>query len=530
MVKVRLATAGDVLPVRDLFIAAYGHRYGVPEFYDTSWLTRWVYDDDAVFVVAEENGTIVGTMSALLATGDSDDLQALLGRMVTSPDRQGRGIGTALFRDIVARIEPRVHFAFGEARTAHDGSQKLCHAEGMAAVGYEPMAMRQMGTRESFAVFARTFGDAFTLRRPHPRVIPEAAILAGRSLESLGGPADVEIADAEEGWPTWGEFTLSSFDESAALPLMRIERGRVRGRELFGGLSLALGFFRIAREPVSYIVARQGGVVLGGVGLEIDAQDAHVRIFELIGISDHVRGALLAAADAAACGAHQAAYVDADISAYAPALQCTLARLGYFPVAYMPAMVFHGHERLDVVRMAKLTIPYDPGPIVLRPEVDEVRQLVESQLRVLLRGREIADSATLGGVLHGFTAGELAELGMLLDVRDYAPGDVLLREGDVSRHVLLLLEGSADMTSTSGREAQLFAGEVFGEMALVTGAARSATITARERVRIASLDGAGLARLVDQKPRLGLALMRNLARALSAKVRARVDIRGEPVC
>jgi hypothetical protein len=68
----RHATESDVEAVRDLFIAAYGADYPFRQFYDADWLKSAVFDEDTLFVVAEERGHILGTVSVMLTAWVGD--------------------------------------------------------------------------------------------------------------------------------------------------------------------------------------------------------------------------------------------------------------------------------------------------------------------------------------------------------------------------------------------------------------------------------------------------------------------------
>jgi hypothetical protein len=50
------------------------------------------------------------------------------------------------------------------------------------------------------------------------------------------------------------------------------------------------------------------------------------------------------------------------VSAHAPRMQRTLIELGFLPVAYLPALVFHDVERLDVVSAKALGVAATPPP------------------------------------------------------------------------------------------------------------------------------------------------------------------------
>src|SRR5262249_49758786 len=76
MITVREAAGGDVPAIRDIFLASYGTTYSDPRYYDEALLTRLVYSDDSLLLVAEDTkaGRVVGTASVDLEVGAHSDL------------------------------------------------------------------------------------------------------------------------------------------------------------------------------------------------------------------------------------------------------------------------------------------------------------------------------------------------------------------------------------------------------------------------------------------------------------------------
>jgi hypothetical protein len=66
---IRVATDADVNAAKNLFIKVYGEDYPFKKFYDAWWLKKAVFDDDTLFLVAEDKGHIVGTISTMLTAG-----------------------------------------------------------------------------------------------------------------------------------------------------------------------------------------------------------------------------------------------------------------------------------------------------------------------------------------------------------------------------------------------------------------------------------------------------------------------------
>jgi hypothetical protein len=65
MIKVREATGRDVPEIQQIFLATYGTDYNDPRYYDEPLLTRLVYSESSLMLVAEDTelGRVVGTAS-----------------------------------------------------------------------------------------------------------------------------------------------------------------------------------------------------------------------------------------------------------------------------------------------------------------------------------------------------------------------------------------------------------------------------------------------------------------------------------
>jgi GNAT superfamily N-acetyltransferase len=521
-VTIREAVEDDVSGVRDLFVAAYGEDYPFRQFYDTGWLKKAVFGDDTLFLVAEHAGRIVGTTSAVFTAGGLSDLISEFGRLVVHPDARGMHLAQRLFEEVITRCEGRTHFGFAEGRTAHAATQKICERLGFAAVGFEPLKYA-LEARESTVFYGRLFGGGTELRRNNPRVIPEVAPLAMLALERTGLPADAVVVDDEPGWPVDAEVDIENLDQTGWSPLLRIERGRVKNRDVFGNLSLSHGFFKIRTDRSRYLVARERGSIVGGLGLDHDPIDRKVRIFELIGFDDAVKGRLLAELDRLAREELDAVYIECDVSAWAPAVQRTLERMGFVAAAYCPSMVFEDVERLDVVRMVKLTETYFREDIPLTDAAAEVREVVERAMSDRREGRAVAEAAGSTELFRGLDEGDLYHLARLGRLRTIAKGERLIRQGEPGDRLFIIVSGTLDVL-VDGRPVGCIApGETVGEIALLDDAPRSADVVTAAQVTVVEVLCDELKRLMDVRPRIGRVIMGNLGRELARRLR-RTDL------
>jgi predicted GNAT family N-acyltransferase len=520
MVDIREAKEHDVDRVKDLFIKVYGEDYPFTDFYSSDWLKKSVFGDDTLFLIAEDEGDLVATGSVILTAGDLNDMVGEMGRLITSPDKRSGGAATKLIGQALEQIQDSVQFAFGEARTVHPGAQKISESFGFFPCGFQAMKYR-LAHRESVVFYGRLMGPAMELRRNNPRIIPEVSVMAQTVLKGMGLPVDAIVEDETAGYPTAEACDIQRLEQRGVTPLLRIERGRVSGREIFGNLSLAYGFFRIDAHNSYYLVARDGDAVLGAVGFTHDPVDRKVRIFELIEFDDAVKGYLLASVDRIAREEFNVEYQEVDVSAYSPKIQRTFERLGFVPVAYCPSMVFENVERLDVIRMAKLSVPYDLGKLKLLDGPARMKEIVEKGLEDRLVGMEITEANRKAEIFSGLPDGELYHLARISTMREHPSGTVLARQGSRADMIYIIVEGMAEARSGEKVLGKLGEGEIFGEMGLLEKSPRTADVVLTSDAKVIEIDVGRLERLGEARPRLGKTVMQNLARGLSEKLRRR---------
>ncbi|HEY4088407.1 MAG TPA: mechanosensitive ion channel family protein [Bryobacteraceae bacterium] len=102
---------------------------------------------------------------------------------------------------------------------------------------------------------------------------------------------------------------------------------------------------------------------------------------------------------------------------------------------------------------------------------------------------------------------DLTELAKSIRRQTFAPGELVLRQGDPGDSMYFVLAGRVGITyrSQDGAEQPLAtfdSGDFFGEASLLTGEVRGATATAMSRVICYRLDKAGLQRTVETNPHL----------------------------
>ncbi len=75
---------------------------------------------------------------------------------------------------------------------------------------------------------------------------------------------------------------------------------------------------------------------------------------------------------------------------------------------------------------------------------------------------------------------ELTHVAEHMTKRHYMPGEIIIQEGEIGHELFLVSEGAVKVERAGGEVARLGPGEFFGELALMTGERRNATVTAAD--------------------------------------------------
>lgn len=522
-VVVRNAVEDDVDAIREIFGAVYGGDYPYQRFYDSYWLKKSIFSDDILTLIAEEDGRPVGTASVVYSAGAHSDFVGEFGRLSVHPDARGRGIGRRLMEVRLDFAAERLHAGIVENRTEHTFSQRISAHHGFAPVGFLPLKHRfGSGHRESIALYVRHFGPALELRDNDPRVVPEAHTLAHLALRNCGLPDDVIVDDAARPYAHSDGFHVDTFDSDDLAQLLRIQRGRVRNREVFGPIRLHYGFFKISDRNGSYIVARDGedGPLVGAIGFLHDEYESTIRVFEVISRSDEAPRFLFEqlVEEAREQGVE---YIEVDVSAHAPRMQRTLIELGFLPAGYIPALVFDDVERVDVVKMVRLLIrPHDD------PQLTEAMQRIASTVMEPFRQQSVLpqvwDAVDEAGLFGGLDDRQRRIVAALGEVHRLDEGASLFVEDERADAMYIVVAGQVGVIADGARVGRVTPGESLGEVSLLNRSAHSAAAIVDEDATVVSFSRDELDRVIRRHPDIGLILYRNLAAGLGDKLK-RVD-------
>lgn len=106
-------------------------------------------------------------------------------------------------------------------------------------------------------------------------------------------------------------------------------------------------------------------------------------------------------------------------------------------------------------------------------------------------------------------------LGDLMEESTYAQGATIVRTGDAGETFYVILEGEAKVSSPTGRTLnRVYPGEFFGEISLMDGGTRTATVTAETPLRTLELTRKDFTKLLELEPRVAVALLQHGAKML----------------
>jgi CRP-like cAMP-binding protein len=104
-------------------------------------------------------------------------------------------------------------------------------------------------------------------------------------------------------------------------------------------------------------------------------------------------------------------------------------------------------------------------------------------------------------------------------VREFKAGEVIFKQGDPARELFVIQSGKVEIHLGNRVLDTLPERSIFGEMALIDAAPRSATAVAATDVKLVPVDEKQFLFLVSRTPHFALNVMRVLARRLRASNR-----------
>ena len=109
---------------------------------------------------------------------------------------------------------------------------------------------------------------------------------------------------------------------------------------------------------------------------------------------------------------------------------------------------------------------------------------------------------------------ELKNIAALMTPIQVKMGRVLTKEGDPGREFMIIIEGTATVKRKGRVLARLGPGDFFGELAVVAGVPRTATVIADTDMLIETLNRREFSSLLDESPRIAKKILVGAVRRL----------------
>lgn len=134
------------------------------------------------------------------------------------------------------------------------------------------------------------------------------------------------------------------------------------------------------------------------------------------------------------------------------------------------------------------------------------------------------DDTTHTPLFRALDDGDLRKIDPYIGTIEMEAGDVLFTEGEHSDFAAFVTDGQLevvkkDFNSQDKVVSQFSKGHAIGEMALLDGLPRSATVRAKTAATVTVLDRQGLDAIIEAEPHVAVKILRHLARTVSYNLR-----------
>lgn len=117
-------------------------------------------------------------------------------------------------------------------------------------------------------------------------------------------------------------------------------------------------------------------------------------------------------------------------------------------------------------------------------------------------------------LFDGLSKRHLKQIAALATVDNYMEGATIVKEGESGDSFFLVLSGQAKVLVRKRNVNRILPGDHFGEISLLDGGPRSASVVTETPMTVASIGRKGFERLLQNDPDLSLAMLRTLAKRL----------------
>jgi CRP/FNR family cyclic AMP-dependent transcriptional regulator len=134
-----------------------------------------------------------------------------------------------------------------------------------------------------------------------------------------------------------------------------------------------------------------------------------------------------------------------------------------------------------------------------------------------------ADLLRLVPLFNGLTEGSFEAVAKLASEAEYAIGEELVRQGAPGDSFFIMVNGRARVDRDGKTLGELGPGDFLGEIALIDGSPRTATVTALDPIQAFVIQRDGFLELIDRIPAFRLDVLSCLSQRIRATVSDPLD-------
>ncbi|CAN5717925.1 hypothetical protein BH18ACT17_BH18ACT17_04110 [soil metagenome] len=123
-------------------------------------------------------------------------------------------------------------------------------------------------------------------------------------------------------------------------------------------------------------------------------------------------------------------------------------------------------------------------------------------------------------LFSGCSRRDLQTIGRVVKDIDHASGTVIAREGEPGLGLFVIVEGTAEVTIGGAKKSTLGPGDFFGELALLDGGPRTATVTAASDIQMLGLTEWVFRGLMQEHPSIAVKTLQQMASRLRNATKA----------
>jgi len=115
-------------------------------------------------------------------------------------------------------------------------------------------------------------------------------------------------------------------------------------------------------------------------------------------------------------------------------------------------------------------------------------------------------------LFDGLSNRHLKRIRDISDLVEFMPGAPVVKEGDEGDSFFVVAQGQAKVTARGRTIRRLLPGDYFGEIALLDGGKRTATVASETPMTLVEIKRNAFTRLVQEEPKIALGILKGLAR------------------